>query len=40
MNLEKNIAITVNNLHICYRGLKKTSIRKSWNQRKNKRIFI
>jgi len=36
MNLEKNIAITVNNLHICYRGLKKTSIRKSWNQRKNK----
>lgn len=36
MNLEKNIAITVNNVHICYRGLKKTSIRKSWNQRKNK----
>ena len=26
----KNIAITVNNLHIIYRGLKKTSIRSSW----------
>lgn len=27
---EKNIAITVENLHINYRGLKKTSIRSSW----------
>lgn len=27
---KKNIAITVNNLHITYRGLKKTSIRASW----------
>lgn len=26
----KNIAVTVNNLHITYRGLKKTSIRASW----------
>lgn len=26
----KNIAITVDNLHITYRGLKKTSIRSSW----------
>jgi len=32
----KNIAVTVDNLHISYRGLKKTSIRKSWNKRKNK----
>ncbi len=27
---KKNIAISVNNLHIRYRGLKKTSIRASW----------
>lgn len=27
---QKNIAITVKNLHITYRGLKKTSIRASW----------
>lgn len=27
---KKNIAITVKNLHITYRGLKKTSIRASW----------
>lgn len=29
-NAKKNIAITVKNLHITYRGLKKTSIRASW----------
>lgn len=28
--MEKNIAVTVKNLHITYRGLKKTSIRASW----------
>lgn len=28
--MEKNVAITVDNLHINYRGLKKTSIRASW----------
>ncbi len=28
--MEKNIAITVKDLHISYRGLKKTSIRASW----------
>lgn len=27
---KKNIAVTVNDLHISYRGLKKTSIRASW----------
>ena len=27
---EKNVAVTVDNLHITYRGLKKTSIRASW----------
>ncbi len=27
---KKDIAVTVNNLHITYRGLKKTSIRASW----------
>ncbi len=27
---EKNIAVSVDNLHITYRGLKKTSIRASW----------
>ena len=32
----KNIAVTVNNLHISYRGLKKTSIRSSWTKLKNK----
>lgn len=34
--MKKDIAITVNNLHICYRGLKKTSIRSSWTRLKNK----
>lgn len=29
-NVKKNIAVTVKNLHISYRGLKKTSIRASW----------
>ncbi len=29
-NKAKNIAVTVDNLHITYRGLKKTSIRASW----------
>ena len=29
-NIEKEIAVTVKNLHIIYRGLKKTSIRASW----------
>ena len=28
--MEKNITVTVKNLHITYRGLKKTSIRSSW----------
>lgn len=32
----KNIAVTVKNLHISYRGLKKTSIRASWSKMKNK----
>jgi len=32
----KNIAVTVKNLHINYRGLKKTSIRSSWMKLKNK----
>ncbi len=32
----KQIAITVKNLHITYRGLKKTSIRASWGKLKNK----
>ena len=32
----KNIALTVNNLHISYRGLKKTSIRASWTKLKSK----
>ncbi len=35
-NNKKNIAITVTNLHIAYRGLKKTSIRASWHKLKNK----
>lgn len=33
---KKNITITVKNLHITYRGLKKTSIRASWTKLKNK----
>lgn len=33
---KKKIALTVNNLHITYRGLKKTSIRSSWTKLKNK----
>lgn len=33
---EQNIAVTVNDLHIIYRGLKKTSIRDTWSKRKDK----
>lgn len=33
---QKKISITVDNLHISYRGLKKTSIRASWNKLKSK----
>ena len=33
---KKNVAISVNNLHIRYRGLKKTSIRASWKHMFNK----
>ncbi len=33
---KKKITITVKNLHITYRGLKKTSIRSSWTKLKNK----
>jgi len=33
---KKDIAITVSNLHISYRGLKKTSIRASWNKLKSR----
>lgn len=33
---ERKIAVTVNNLHISYRGLKKTSIRNSWHRKKKK----
>lgn len=36
MKKSKNTAVTVKNLHISYRGLKKTSIRASWNKLKNK----
>lgn len=36
MKKEKKITITVKNLHISYRGLKKTSIRASWTKLKNK----
>ena len=36
MENNKNIAVTVKNLHVYYRGLKKTSIRASWNKIKNK----
>lgn len=32
----KNIAVTVNDLYVSYRGLKKTSIRASWSKMKNK----
>lgn len=35
-NSKKNIAVTVKNLHIRYRGLKKTSIRASWSKLKSK----
>ena len=33
---EKNVAVTVSNLHISYRGLKKTSIRASWHRLKSR----
>lgn len=36
MNKNKNVAVTVKNLHISYRGLKKSSIRASWKKLKNK----
>ena len=36
MEKEKNIALAVKNLHISYRGLKKTSIRASWSKLKDK----
>ena len=36
MEKDKNIAVTVKDLHISYRGLKKTSIRASWTKLKNK----
>ena len=35
----KNIAITVDNLHITYRGLKKTSIRASWSKLSKIELF-
>lgn len=35
-NEEKRIALTVDNLHIFYRGLKKTSIRASWTKFRDK----
>lgn len=35
-NSEKNIAVTVKDLHISYRGLKKTSIRASWRKKREK----
>lgn len=34
--MEKKITVTVKNLHITYRGLKKTSIRSSWKNMGNK----
>ena len=34
--MKNNIAVTVKNLHIYYRGLKKTSIRSSWTRIKKK----
>lgn len=36
MEKQKNIAVTVKNLHIYYRGLRKTSIRASWHKMKSK----
>lgn len=33
---EKSIAVTVNDLYISYRGLKKTSIRQSWSKKSGK----
>ena len=33
---KQNIAVSVDNLHIIYRGLTKTSIRKSWNKKRKK----
>lgn len=36
MEKKKNIAVTVKNLHVSYRGLKKTSIRASWSKLKDK----
>ncbi|MBR1416895.1 MAG: ABC transporter ATP-binding protein [Bacilli bacterium] len=36
MKKSKEIAVTVKDLHISYRGLKKTSIRASWNKLKDK----
>ncbi len=36
VNKKKNIAVSVSNLHIIYRGLTKTSIRKSWNKKRRK----
>jgi len=36
MSETKKIAITVKNLHLSYRSIKKTSIRKSWNKKKAK----
>ena len=33
---KKNIAVSVKNLHISYRGLNKTSIRAIWNKKKKK----
>ena len=36
---KKNIAITVDNLHITYRGLKKTSIRASWSKLSKIELF-
>ena len=36
---KKNIAITVYNLHITYRGLKKTSIRASWSKLSKIELF-
>lgn len=38
-NKKKNIAITVDNLHITYRGLKKTSIRASWSKLSKIELF-
>lgn len=35
-NMKKNIAVTVKNLHIYYRGLTKTSIRSTWSKKTKK----